>query len=198
MTAIFGFLSSVLGIYTMLLVARIILTWFGNNQNNQRSGIVRFLSRVTDPYLDWWRNRFNFRVGFLDLTPIVAMAALHVLQGIFSTIATQGNISLGIILAIIISSVWSMLSFIIGFCIIVLVARLVGYFMNKEMIGPFWTIVDSISRPLLFRVTRLIFRDRIINFVTSIVISIALLVALWAVGGAVIRFLVGLLVRTLT
>jgi len=194
MQLIFGFLSSVLSIYTMLLVARIILTWFGNNH---RSGIVQFLSRITDPYLNWWRGRFSLRAGFLDLTPIVAMAALHVVQRIFSTIAVQGSISLGLIVAIVISQAWSMLSFMLGFCIIVLVVRLVGYYMKKEMVGPLWTVVDAIARPLTFRVTRLIFRDRIVNFVTGIAVSIALLVAIWIVGGAVLRLFVGLLLRTL-
>ncbi|MCL2191696.1 MAG: YggT family protein [Treponema sp.] len=195
MQVIFQFLSSVLGIYTMLLVARIILTWFSSNQ---RSGIVQFLSRITDPYLNWWRSRFNLRAGFLDLTPLAAMAALHVLQGIFSTIAAQGTISLGLIVAIIISGVWSMASFILGFCIIVLVLRLVGYFMNKEMVGRFWQIVDSISQPLLYRIGRLVFRDRIVNFITNIVVCIAVLIALWLIGGAVMRMLVGALIRTVS
>jgi len=190
MQVIFQFLSSVLGIYTMLLVARIILTWFSSNQ---RSGIVQFLSRITDPYLNWWRSRFNLRAGFLDLTPLTAMAALNVLQRIFATIAAQGTISLGIIVAIIISGVWSMTSFILGFCIIVLVLRLVGFVMNKEMIGRFWQIVDSIAQPLLYRIGRLVFRDRIVNFITNIVVCIAVLVAFWMIGGAVLRMLVRVL-----
>ena len=187
MQVIFGFLSSVLGIYSLLLVARIILTWFGNNPH---SGIVRFLSRITDPYLNWWRQRFNLRAGFLDLTPLAAMAALHVLQGIFSTIAAQGTISLGIMIAIILSAVWSMLSFLLGFSIIVLVIRLVGFLMNKEMVGTFWQIVDSISRPLMFRINRIIFRDRIVNFITGIAVSIGLLAVIWIIGRAVLMLII--------
>ncbi|MCL2191733.1 MAG: YggT family protein, partial [Treponema sp.] len=156
-------------------------------------GIVQFLSRITDPYLNWWRSRFNLRAGFLDLTPLTAMAALNVLQRIFATIAAQGTISLGIIVAIIISGVWSMTSFILGFCIIVLVLRLVGFVMNKEMIGRFWQIVDSIAQPLLYRIGRLVFRDRIVNFITNIVVCIAVLVAFWMIGGAVLRMLVRVL-----
>jgi len=195
MQVIFGFLSSVLGIYSLLLVARIILTWFGNNPH---SGIVQFLSRITDPYLNWWRQRFNLRVGFMDLTPLAAMAALHVVQSIFSTIAAQGTISLGIVLAIVISAVWSMVAFLLLFCAIVLGLRLVGYFMNKDMYGRFWQIVDSISRPLMFRITNIVFKGRTVNFVTGIVTSIILILALWLVGRFVLLMLVGMLARTVT
>jgi len=195
MQVIFGFLSSVLGIYSLLLVARIILTWFGNNPH---SGIVQFLSRITDPYLNWWRQQFNLRIGFLDLTPIAAMAALHVLQGIFSTIAAHGNITLGIVIAIILSAVWSMVAFLLVLCAIILGIRLIGYFMNKDMYGRFWQVVDTISRPLMFRITAIVFRGRTVNFVTSIVTSIVLILALWMVGGFVLRMIVGMLVRTVT
>ena len=195
MQVIFGFLSSVLGIYSLLLVARIILTWFGNNPH---SGIVQFLSRITDPYLNWWRQRFNLRVGFMDLTPLAAMAALHVVQSIFSTIAAQGTISLGIVLAIVISAVWSMVAFLLLFCAIVLGLRLVGYLMNKDMYGRFWQIVDSISRPLMFRITNIVFKGRTVNFVTGIVTSIILILALWLVGRFVLLMLVGMLARTVT
>lgn len=186
---IFEFLSQVLGIYSLLLVARIILTWFSHDQ---RSGIARFLSRATDPYLNLWR-RLNLRAGFLDLAPIAALAALHVARSIFYTISAQGSITLGIILVILISAVWSMATFLLGFGIIVLVVRLIGFFMSREMHGMFWQIVDSIARPLMYRITRIIFRDRIVNFVTGIAVSIALLVAIWIIGGAVLRFVATML-----
>jgi len=172
----FGFLSSVLGIYSLLLVARIILTWFGGSQG---SGIMRFLSRITDPYIDWWRQRFNLRLGFLDLSPIVAISALSVLQNIFSTIAARGTISLGIVVGVVISAVWSIISFLLTACIVILIIRLVGFLMNREMYGPFWQTVDAIARPIIFHASRLVFRGRAVNFVPSVIAGIALVAVIW-------------------
>jgi len=194
MQTIFGFLASVIGIYSLLLVARILLTWFSGFRN---SGITQFLSRITDPYLNWWRSHFKLRVGFLDLSPLAGIVALQVLQTIFSSIAATGSISVGILLAILINALWSVVSFLLGFCVIVLAIRLVGYFMKKEMYGNFWQIVDSISRPLMFRITRIFFQDRIVSFITGMAISLGLLAALWMLGGIAVRMLIGMLVRTL-
>ena len=191
MQVIFGFLSSVLGVYSLLLVARIILTWFSGNR---QSGITQFLSRITDPYINWWRQHFNLRAGFLDLSPIIAISALSVVQRIFSTLAVHGTITLGLVGAIVITAIWSIVSFLLGMCVIVLVVRLIGYLMNKEMYGTFWHIVDSISRPLMFRISRLVFRNSSVSFVTGIVVSILLLGAVWLLGRILIATITGMLI----
>jgi len=191
MQVIFGFLSSVLGIYSLLLVARIILTWFSGNR---QSGITQSLSRITDPYINWWRQRFNLRAGFLDLSPVVAISALSVVQSIFSSLAIHGTITLGLVVAIVLSAIWSIISFLLGMCVIALVVRLIGYLMNKEMYGTFWQIVDSITRPLMFRITGFIFRDRPVSFVTGIVICILLLGAAWLLGRALVATLAAMLI----
>jgi YggT family protein len=183
-------LASLLGIYSLLIIIRIMLTWFGSTRY---SGPVQFLSRVTDPYLDWWRRKLNLRMGFLDLSPLAAMAALSVAQTICSSIARQGRISLGTILAVCLSAVWSAASFILGFFIVVLVLRLFAYFSNRNMYGPFWQAIDSISRPLLYRINRIIFGKRIVQYMISILASIAVLLALWALGRFAVSLLIGML-----
>ena len=192
MQSFFGFVSSVLGIYSLLLIARIILTWFSRGYS--QSGVVQFLTRITDPYLNWWRQHFNLRAGFLDLTPLAALATLNVLQSIFASIAAVGTITLGVILAIILHAVWSMVAFLLWFCIIVLAIRLVGYFMNRGTSGHFWHIVSSISEPIRFRITQALFRNRILNFVTSIVVSMSVIFAVWLIGRTLLRLLLGVLV----
>ena len=195
---LFGFLAGLLGIYSLLIVIRIILTWFGSAQYG-KSGLpsspMIILSRITDPYLDWWRQNLNLRAGILDLSPVAAIAALSVLQTICSAIAAQGRISIGIIFAVCLSAIWSAVSFILGFCFIILVLRLVAYICNSNMYSPFWRVIDSISRPLLYRINRIIFGKRLVRFTTGIAVSIAVLAALWIVGRIIIRLLTGLLLR---
>jgi YggT family protein len=187
---IMGLLAGLAGLYSLLLIIRIILTWFGNAQFGK---VMEFLARITDPYLDWWRRNFNLQAGFLDLSPIAAIAALSVFQTICSTIASRGRISLGVIVAVCLSALWSVVSFILGFCFIVLLLRLFGYISNSNMYSNFWRIIDSISRPLLYRVNRVIFGKKIVNYLTSIFTAIAAIVILWILGRIIISLLSGLL-----
>jgi len=189
-TTVSYFLWHALRVYSLVLVARIILTWFNTDQS---SGIVRFLQKATDPYLNWWRRRVNLRIGFLDLTPIVAITSLQLLQVFFARIAYHGTVSPLIVLDILLTGAWSIFSFLLWFCIIVLAVRLVGYIAKAGMYGPFWQIVDTISRPILFRVTGTLFRGRRVNFVTGMIISIALFLALWIIGGLLLGLLHGVM-----
>ena len=188
-----GIASSLLGFYSLLIMIRILLTWFGSTRYSRP---VQLLARVTDPYLNWWRQNFNLRAGILDLSPIAAMAALSVAQTICSSIARQGRISLGSILAICLTAVWSAVAFILGFCIVILVLRLIAYWLNSNMFSPFWQVVDSISRPLLYRINRIIFGKKIVSYMTGIIASIAVLGAIWVAGGIAAKLLFGLLIKS--
>jgi len=181
-----------LGIYSFLIVIRIILTWFSGGQF---SGPADFLARITDPYLDWWRRRLSLRAGSLDLSPIVAMAALSVAQTVCSAIAQTGRITIGLLLAVCLSALWSAVSFILGFCLVVLVLRLIGYLINANMFGTFWRVIDSISNPIQYRLSRIIFHNRIVRFTTSIISSILVLTVLWVCGGIIIQIVSGILFR---
>ena len=186
-------LSTLLGLYSLLIIIRIVITWFSNAQN---SGPVQFLARLTDPYLDWWRQKLNLRVGVMDLSPLVAMASLSVAQTICSSISRSGMISLGAILAICLSALWSAASFILGFCIVVLVLRLFAYLTNSNIYSPFWKLIDSISRSLLYQINRIIFGKKIVGYLTGIIGSIVVLAALWMLGRVAVWFLTGMLFRS--
>ncbi|MCL2126982.1 MAG: YggT family protein, partial [Treponema sp.] len=153
-------------------------------------------ARVTDPYLDWWRRTLNLRAGFIDLSPVAAMAALSIAQTVCSSAARQGRISLGIILFVCLSALWSALSFLLGFCLIVLVLRFIAYIGNSNIYSPFWRIIDSISQPLLYRINRIIFGKRIVNYMTGITASIIALAAAWVLGRLLVGLLSGLLLRS--
>ena len=170
----------------MLIIIRIILTWFSNIQHGRFTG---FLFRITDPYLNWWRNKFNLRVGVLDISPIVAIAALNVLQTICSTIVVQNRISLWNIFSICLVAVWSAASFLLGFCILVLVLRFIAYIGSSNMYSPFWMVIDTISRPLMYRINRIIFGNRLVRFTSGLIASIVVLAAIWAGGRFIVQFI---------
>ena len=166
---IIGFLSFFVSIYTMIVFVRIILTWFSGFGLGRLLGT---LSRITDPYLNWFR-RFTFlRVGFVDLSPIAAIGVLSMLNNILNILGRYGTITLGIILAIVLQTVWSAVSVILGFLIIILVIRLAAHLLRRGTYSQFWRIVDTVSQPILYGINRLLFRGRIMNTTYSLVISI--------------------------
>ncbi|MGK7914011.1 MAG: YggT family protein [Prochloraceae cyanobacterium] len=70
-----------LGIYMILLIVRILLSWF------QTAGwayqIMSFLSPITDPYLNIFRSIIP-SLGGIDFSPILAFFAIQILQGVVS------------------------------------------------------------------------------------------------------------------
>jgi YggT family protein len=173
-------LAKLTGLYILLIFIRIMLSWFGTVQFGRPAEI---LGRVTDPYLDWWR-RFPLRVGFLDLSPILGMAALFLAQSIFSTIAYYGSISLGVALAIILSSLWSVVSFFLGFFILILGLRLFAFLTNRNIYSNFWQIIEAIARPILYRISRILFGNRLVNYRTGMIVALAVLLVL-LIGGTI-------------
>jgi YggT family protein len=192
MSLIFSLLAAAAGIYSLLILVRIVISWFGGTVTGKP---IDLLTRVTDPYLDWWRRALNLRLGFLDLSPLAAVASLSVVQSIFHSISIFNRISLGNIIAILLLSIWSVVSFILGFCMIIIVLRLIAFITNRDIYASFWRVIDSISQPLLYRTNRILFRKRIPNFLKGMITSILALGAIMLGGGFLLPRLAGLLSR---
>lgn len=62
--------------YTLLLFVRIFGSWFPDFSQTR---IMHFVSFYTDPYLNFFR-KFIPPLGFLDISPIVAIFALQLLE----------------------------------------------------------------------------------------------------------------------
>lgn len=62
--------------YMMLLVIRILSSWF---EELQQSKIIEVLRVITDPYLDLFR-RIIPPIGMIDISPIIAFFALQFLE----------------------------------------------------------------------------------------------------------------------
>jgi len=76
-----GFLLQVLGqtisIYTLVLVVRVLLSWFPNL--DWSNPILSTVSSITDPYLNAFRGLIP-PLGGLDLSAILAFLTLQLLQ----------------------------------------------------------------------------------------------------------------------
>jgi len=187
------FLSFLVNVYMMLIFIRIILTWFTGMGHN---GFQDILARITDPYLNWFRQRFTFlRVGVMDLSPIAALGVLTLVNRVFSTLARYGRITLGITMALLLQALWGAVAFFLGFMIIILVLYLIGQLTAHDKGGSFWRIVDSIASPVLSRINHVFFKDRIVNSMTSVILSIVCMGVLYLVLGIFISIVSGMFAR---
>lgn len=78
MNLVIASLAQFLQIYFVLLIVRILLSWF---QTAEWAGqIIAFLSPITDPYLNIFRS-FIPPLGGIDLSAILAIFLLRFVQG---------------------------------------------------------------------------------------------------------------------
>ena len=74
-------ICNALGIFTFLVYARVILSWFPANPNGAFGQIARIIYQVTDPVLLPVRRALPL-VGPLDLSPIVVVIGLQILNSV--------------------------------------------------------------------------------------------------------------------
>ena len=76
------YVSTLLWVYTILILIRILLSWIPQMPHNPvLSAVVRFVEDVTEPYLAIWRRAIpivNVGGAGLDLSPIVAIVVLSI------------------------------------------------------------------------------------------------------------------------
>jgi YggT family protein len=77
---------SFIGFYLLLLIVRVLLTWFPNV--NWSSQPFAALSQITDPYLNIFRSIIP-PLGGMDFSPMLALLALQVLWQALSSIAPR-------------------------------------------------------------------------------------------------------------
>ncbi len=178
--------------YMVLTFLRVMLTWFDGASFGRP---YELLKSITDPYLDWFRRFPALRGQSFDFTPVAALAVLALVNNVFVTIGYFGHITLGIILSMVLSSAWSAVAFVLVFFIIVLALRFISYLSARDSIMPLWHAIDAISRPVLYRVNRWIYRDRLVSYRTGLVSTIVALLLARIVGGIIVNILSGLLSR---
>lgn len=72
------FISMLFQVLTMAIFARVLLSWFPMREDHP---LKLLLMEITDPILVPLR-RIVPRLGMLDITPIVAMFLLQILEGV--------------------------------------------------------------------------------------------------------------------
>jgi YggT family protein len=75
-----GILVTVIQLYSLVVVIRVLLTWFPPVTGTV---LYEFLADLTDPYLNLFR-RMIPPVGMIDYSPIIAILALEALAALIA------------------------------------------------------------------------------------------------------------------
>jgi YggT family protein len=79
------FVSVFIGVYVLLILVYILLSWIPVGASGAVEPVRRFLHEVCDPYLRLFR-RFIPPLGPLDLSPIVAIVVLTVGERVINSL----------------------------------------------------------------------------------------------------------------
>lgn len=186
---LFQLLASVISLYTMLCFVRVLLTWI---PGAQYSTFGRILSSLCDPYLNLFRGLRFLRMGMFDLSPAVALCVLIAASSILGNLAAARSFTLGGLLAIVLYLVWSVVSSILGFLILLLIVRLIVLLMRKDGYGSIWDSLDRTLNPIVFRMTSIFTRGRPTPYKNALIFATVTAVALWITLRVVINILIGI------
>jgi YggT family protein len=191
LSTIARFLNAAVIVYVFLCAARVLMSWLPGLDAG-RGGAI--LARVVDPYLNRFRRFKVFSSGAFDFSPIAALALLAVVNDLLTKISFAINLSVGLVLALVVGAAWSAVAFVVSFFMVCALARMIAYAARWNSLHPLWMVIDSILNPALFRINRLVYRGRIVNYLQGLITGSVVLALMWVVG----RLLVGQIVRSLS
>ena len=186
------FVGAVISVYMLLIFIRILLTWFSGPSLGKP---LEILAKITDPYLNYFRRLRFLRADRFDFSPVVAIIVLSVFSNIAYRLAIFGTITLGIILSVIISALWSAFSFFLMFFFILIAIRFVGDLVGVNTLNSIWMTLDQILQPFVYKISRGITRSAKLNYRNSLLFTAGILLLTFLLGGYLIRGLTGLLVQ---
>jgi YggT family protein len=185
-------LHGLLLVYLMLLSARVILSWFRGSVSGRA---WELLMSITDPYLSIFSRLRFLRQGMLDFTPIAAFLVLVVSLNMLNTILLTGTITLGLVLASLLDAVWSGVSFLIFFFMVVAIAKVVADTMLRGRETTFSRAVTMMVQPLVNLVAKNLPVKKRLSELQYVALTIALLFVLNLLIRALIHRLSDLLLN---
>jgi YggT family protein len=186
--SIWRLLSALILVYLVLLSLRILLSWFRGSVHGRP---WELLQRVTDPYLAMFTGLRFLRRGVFDFSPLAALLVLVVALQLVNTMQVTGRITLGFVLAAVIGALWSGLSFLLLFFLILALLRLVLLASRRGSETPVGSAVAATVEPVAAWVRRLLPRptgETQVLIMTAVALFVARLL-----GGYLVRLLMRLL-----
>ncbi len=190
--SIASIVATLLSFYSLLIWLRIILTWIRVPGQTQENPLAYYIGKVVDPYLSWFRGISSLKRSHIDLTPLVALAVLSVVQSMLRFYGAYGTITIGMVVALILQTLWSyLLSPVFWFLIILLGFRLFFFcYKRSAKTISYITMLDSLIGGVLNWVQRIFYPKRTINDRQLVTTAMVFFIVLYIAASFVLRFLV--------
>ena len=152
----------------------------------------KFISSITDPYLNLFSKKGWFRIGNIDFSPILAIGILSILSSVIGGIATNGRFHFGGILAMILGMLWSLLSTLLTIFILLILIRWIVLLINKGQVSTnsAWYQVDLMLQKIVYKIGNTFFRNNL-TYQKALLVSWISLGIIWLVA----RVLFGILIN---
>ncbi|MCL2704947.1 MAG: YggT family protein [Spirochaetaceae bacterium] len=183
------FIAGFISIYMLLIIIRIVLSWFSSQNHNEKGT----LAKLCDPYLNIFRKIPFFTIGYIDFSPIIALAVLVIIGNILTQFGLLGTITFGIILAITIKAIWSAFSSLIFFLFIIVMIRLIIVLIKPNIHSTVLTSIDSLLIPVSAKVSS--FFSKSSNYPANLLLFAIVMIIFFFVGKFVIALLASLALK---
>ncbi len=178
---VFSILASAVSIYAIICVVRIVLTWIPQATFHPAT---KFLASICDPFLDLFHKIRWMRIGGLDFSPAIALCLLGAISTIFSHLANSSSIRLGMILALLIQTVWSIIASVLSFLVILLIIRLIILLASGSSFSrnPLLYQLDQTLGLVVRSISKTFAGNKQISYKTGLIITIVTLIVLNFIG----------------
>ena len=123
----------------------------------------KFITSITDPYLNLFSRRGWLRFGNIDFSPIIAIALLSLLSSILGGITSTGVLHFGSILALIINMIWSVVSSLLTIILLLVLIRWIVLLVNKGQVSTnsAWYQVDLMLQKFVYKLGNTFFKSNL-------------------------------------
>lgn len=190
MTTVFSLLAAVITIFTILCLIEVILSWVPGAKFTRGGQII---SQITEPYLGLFRKIKWARVGFVDFSPILALAILSLLSSIFGSIAVNGTFSVGAAIGHIIKSIWDLCFSVLGFVFLLIIIRFIVILIknNETDYYSVWGQLDNFLRPIVQALSKPFYKNTN-SYKFSLLTAIIFLIVAGVLGNILVNILTDL------
>jgi YggT family protein len=160
-------------IYIILIFVRILFAWLRPSMFNP---LVRFVYKLTDPYLKLFAGMRFIRIGALDLSPIFAFYVLYLLQELLYNLILRGHITLDFVVLLAITYFFRFVYFILFIFMIAVALRFIFGFIRMRENNIFVNAIYSISEPAVRPFRKLLKVQRQGSFDFAALLSLVVLI----------------------
>lgn len=166
---LFTTIAAVLNLYSILCIVTIFMSWA---PGLKFTSFGRFMTAITDPFLNIFRRMKFLTIGFVDFSPIIAIGVLELISSVFSHIANTGRIYLGGIIGSLIYMIWNLVSTILIIIALIVLVRWIVLLVNhgQTPYNSAWNQIDAFLEKISYKFSKIIMRKPV-KYQTSLLVT---------------------------